>query len=559
MGSHGHMQTLRTMLGALFSCICFASMASYPCHAEATAQVQPDPTWQFSVPLEAGTERRAYLWIPPRCRRVRGVLFGLQNMLERDMFEDPAIRSALASADIAIVLISPGAWPDKSIGRQPSLDYKDNPTEAVNGVKMVLAGLAKESGYSEIKYAPLLITGHSAASPFIWGLVHAWPERIVAFLPFKGYPVPSVVNDIPTLKIEQEWAEWGPTWGEVWRKDIRQAAEKVHSAERPLFGDAVDVGSGHFDWHHDLTEVLCMFIRKAAAERIPTEAPLNGSVTLRPVDPASGVLVDPASLGTKRFTAVPYSRWQGDPRSAFWYFDQEMAETVNRYMLTRLEKKPEAIDFVVAGKPVPLDKNGFAAIEPEFLADGITFRVTADALSVSPSSNLFGGQALGHASTPIVYRVSSGALRQVGPDTFQVAARSGGLTRQGLPWEPWIMAYQPGDSEHRSADRPAHILIAIRNTAGQSQTLTFEQPHDVARGTKNLALKASTSSGLPPQFYVESGPAFVEGSTLRLLPIPPRTHLPVRIIVSAYQWGRAGTHPVQSAGPITREFFILKH
>ena len=28
--------------------------------------------WQYSIPIELGTERRAYLWVPPDCRYVRG-------------------------------------------------------------------------------------------------------------------------------------------------------------------------------------------------------------------------------------------------------------------------------------------------------------------------------------------------------------------------------------------------------------------------------------------------------------------------------------------------------
>jgi hypothetical protein len=155
-----------------------------------------------------------------------------------------------------------------------------------------------------------------------------------------------------------------------------------------------------------------------------------------------------------------------------------------------------------------------------------------------------------------MYRVGSGALLQTGPDTFQVAARSGGLTRQGQPWEPWIIAYQPGDAEYRSADKPAHILIDNRNTQGLPQKIAFQKISDVDRRKRQVPLAATSSARLPVQLYVESGPASVVGNTLYLLPIPPRSRYPVRVIVSAYQWGRTGEHPVQSAGPETQEFFI---
>ena len=516
-----------------------------------------DSVWQYSIALEPGTERRAYLWIPPHCSKVRGVLFGLQNMLERPMFEDYEIRDAVASVDMAIVLVSPGSWPQKDLERQPNLEFKDA-AESIAGIQTVLSGLAKESGYTEIEFVPLLLTGHSAASPFVWGVTRAWPGRVFAFLPMKGYHVDAIVPDVPTLKIEQEWAEWGANWGEVWQSDMQQAADKVEVADHPLFGDFADLGSGHFDWHHDAARIIGMFLRKAAEARLPTNPPAGVPIRLKPISPDSGVLVDPHTLGTSKFKAVPYRQWKGDSRYAFWYFDGEMADAINTYMKTRLEKKPEVIDFVVDDKSVPLTTNGFAAIKPQFLADGIHFRVLAQSLLASPSTNLYEGRPLGHADTAIVYRVSSGALLQTGPDTFMMGARSGGLTRQGQPWEPWIMAYEPGDAVYRSADRPAHILIDIRNKVGNSQTLKFEKLSDVTAEVTTVPLSAQASSGLPVQFYVESGPAIVEGNILRILSVPPRSHYPIKIIVSAYQWGRVGAQPVQSVGPETQEFFMRK-
>jgi len=524
----------------------------------ASAQtVLPAPgVWQYSVQLEADTQRRAYLWIPPDCKQVRAVFFGLQNMMERNLFEDPEIRSTAAALNMAIVLVSPGAWPDKAVHTNPSLDVK-TPQEAIEGTQAVLTALARESGYSEIQFAPLAVTGHSAASPFIWMLARAWPQRVFAFLPFKGYHVDAIADGVPTLKGEQEWGEWGPVWGDVWRADQEQAVSRIAQAKHPLFGEFTDLGSGHFDWHHDAASILSLFLRKAVAARIPAEAQLNAPVRLKPISAESGVLVDPAKLGTAQFEAVSYRKYKGDRARALWYFDSDMAETINRFMLSQLSKKPEAIDFIVDGKPVDLSQNGFAALKPEFLPDGLQFRVHAEALNASPTPHLFGGQSmLGHSSKPIMYRVSSGALEQTGLDTFKVSARSGGLTRQGQPWEPWIMAYEPGDTEYRSADRPAHILIDIRNKKGEPQSLDFAKPAELKPGMQTLELNGTASSGLPVQFYIESGPAVVEGNTLRLLPIPPRSRYPIRIIVSAYQWGRAGDHPVQSAGPVTQEVMV---
>jgi len=249
---------------------------------------------------------------------------------------------------------------------------------------------------------------------------------------------------------------------------------------------------------------------------------------------------------------------KGSAEDAFWYFDREMAEAVNHSMLEQLAKQPQAIDFVTEGHVDPLVDNGFAIIKPKFLRDGITFRVHAESMTASPSATLYPNQVLGHAATTITYRVGSGALRQIGPDTFQVAARPGGLLRQGQPWEPWIMAYQPGDNNFRSADKPAHILVNTRNTEGTPQALNFPKIADVRSTTRQITISATSSAGLPVELFVESGPAVIEGSTLHLLPIPPRSRFPLRVIVSAFQWGRVGEQPIQTGGPETQEFFIRR-
>lgn len=535
------------------------SIAAPALAASPRPYTQPEATvWQYSVPLEQGTERRAYLWIPPACGHVRGVIFGLQNMLERPMFEDATIREAAADAGLAIVWVSPGAWPGKlDTPEQPSLKFSPQ-ADAIAGVQRVLTALAQESGYRELEFAPLLVTGHSAAGPFVWGMASALPNRVFAALPYKNtiFKEFSPIG-VPTLYVSQEWAEWGKQWGEVWRKELTLSKEMREREPRALFGDFVDIGAGHFDWHHDSAGVLAMFIRKAVQYRLPEHAAEDRPVVLKPIVLESGVLVDPDSLGTTNFKAVPYAQWKGDKTKGFWYFDRELAEAINRYMVDGLSRKPQAIDFLADGHAVPLTENGFAPLHPVFLADGVTFRVHAESLDTSPSATLYGGVALGHATTSITYRVSSGALAQVGPDTFQVAMRSGGIKRQGMPWEPWLMAVQPGDAEYRSTDKPAHILIDIRNTRGAPQTLSFASVANVARGVHEVKLSAAASSGLPVQFYVESGPASIEGDVLHLLPVPVKSRYPVKIIVSAYQWGRVGESPVQSAGPETREFYLL--
>src|SRR5512137_2440781 len=67
--------------------------------------------WQWSVPVpppdSASETSRAFLWIPPNCERMRGVVFGHHNMEEIGVFEHPAFRKALAELGFAEVWVAP--------------------------------------------------------------------------------------------------------------------------------------------------------------------------------------------------------------------------------------------------------------------------------------------------------------------------------------------------------------------------------------------------------------------------------------------------------------------
>src|SRR6202012_1231991 len=61
--------------------------------------------YQYSV--DAGG-RTVYLWIPPKCKYVRGVIISLSNLLERNWLEDPLIRRTAAEEGLGIIWVGPG-------------------------------------------------------------------------------------------------------------------------------------------------------------------------------------------------------------------------------------------------------------------------------------------------------------------------------------------------------------------------------------------------------------------------------------------------------------------
>jgi hypothetical protein len=57
---------------------------------------------------------------------------------------------------------------------------------------------------------------------------------------------------------------------------------------------------------------------------------------------------------------------------------------------------------------------------------------------------------------------------------------------------------------------------------------------------------------------VLEGPARVVGDTLLFTPVPPRAKYPVPVTVVAWQYGRQTGDQIQSAVPITRQFYITR-
>lgn len=135
--------------------------------------------WSVSVPtvVSAETEAnpQAFLWIPSDCQQVKAMVVGQHNMCEETLFENPVFRKNMQEVGIALVWIT------------PILDF---PWNVVNGCNDALLSaldvLADISGYTELKFAPIVPLGHSAMATFPWNFA-AWnPERTLAVVSYHG-------------------------------------------------------------------------------------------------------------------------------------------------------------------------------------------------------------------------------------------------------------------------------------------------------------------------------------------------------------------------------------
>ena len=210
-----------------------------------------------------------------------------------------------------------------------------------------------------------------------------------------------------------------------------------------------------------------------------------------------------------------------------------------RHLLDAIDKKP---DPSTNGLPTP-------TLETE--ADGMTFTLKGVLLDKLPAN--FAMPAGSSRKRP-ASRASNGlcgCVEPLGNGKFHMA-----LDRS---W-PFADLYRRAAKGHGHDPRrrPAVRQISrdiIRTAAPQK--ITFDPIPDVKAGTKSIRLSAKSSAGLPVKFFVRVGPAVVHGDELVFTPIPPRSKLPLTVTVGAWQWGRGGSSPVQTASVVEQTFNIV--
>lgn len=514
--------------------------------------------YQWSVPVtsvispETNDHPRAFLWIPDNCQQVRAVVFGQHNMCEETIFDHPVFRKTMAELGFAIVWMTPGIdqqW-DVKTGCQQAFDT-------------MMEDFAEVSGYSELKYAPIVPLGHSAMATFPWNFA-AWnPECTLAIISYKGdaprtnltgYGWENLewgrtrnIDGIPGLMIEGEY-EW-------WEARVNPALAFRMMYPKSCISFLCDTGHGHFDVSDEVVEYLSLFLKKAAQYRLPETQVLDQPVQLTKLIPQDGWLAERWHPDQeKRSSPAPFLHYQGDVHDAFWYFDEAVATAAENYYARVRGKKHQYLGFWDEGQLVPFDEKSHARIggkfEPE--ADGLTFQVKA-VFTDTLRQKLTSGHAKGN---PTISRIC-GPVEKVNDTTFAVRFYRMGFNNPKRTGAIWLLAYHPGDKDYKSTVQQFCMHIPTRLDEGQVQKIRFNSIPDQAVGTKPLELQAMSSSGLPVYFYVKEGPARIEGGKLVFTKIPPHSKFPIKVTVVAWQYGRLAEPKIQSAEPVEQTFSIM--
>lgn len=523
-----------------------------------------ETVWQWSAPIESVTSNetnghpRAFLWIPPDCKRVRGVVVGQHNMEEEMIFQSPIFRKAMTELNFAIVWITPPL----------DLFFHFDKGTGEAFVEM-MQSLAKESGYSELAKVPVVPIGHSAAASYPWNF-GAWaPERTLAAI--------SVSGQWPYYK-DQNTPDWGNrtvdgvpglvTMGEYEDALNRAGIGVQQRAEHPLtpLSMLAEPAGEHFAASDDKIAFIALYLRKAAQYRLPADWPIDQAPVLKKIDPTKmGWLVDRWHYdGKPSASAAPVGLYKGDPKNAFWTFDGELAKATEAFQAMYAGRQLELLGYMQKDGLVEQNPKRHVRValqfEPE--KDGLTFKLRGSYLDTVPYDwrGLVAGTPISHPSSPAKITITPicGPVAKLGPETFALRQNHVGMDNLKRSNSICFILHDQGDATHRPMLLESEMKFPFANTAGKDQTITFTPPTTVRVGTSSVPLAAHSSADLPVQFYVREGPAEVDGSTLRFTPIPPRAKFPVKVTVVAWQWGRNIDPKVKSAESIERTIEITK-
>jgi len=534
--------------------LCFFTLISFIFN-HATAAI-----YQWSVPLDGkDKESRAFLWIPNGCKQVRGLVFANQVILEDLFCSNKQIREACTKENLGIVLVFRGSFTqfNYDVGKGNFLQ-----------IQKVLDDLSAVSGYTEISRAPLFTVGHSGGGIGAWNIPYCKPDRVFGILTLHAaamvnapeYDPKSRIGCIPAMAVSGEYESWNDKkepLDQHWkwlRGDLLDRRAKYLNS---LVFEIVQPGAGHFNFDDHLAAISAMFLQKAAHYRIPEFTPIGDSVALKYLDEREGWYTDVRMLDDNRFTPTASKEFKGDNSLAFWEFDEEMAKAVDAFPSLYGGKKEQRVCFVQDGKRVAAGWINELAFQPG--ADGITMGIKGNFLRETPSGVANAGIPIGHSNKDKV-RFSliggwSGGGIQTAPDSFRIQFRQFGTSRYCANIQ--VMVYHEGDETYKYAEQAGQIKFPEKNKEGEPQIITFPEIGEVKAGS-SYDLQATSSAAMPVYYYIKEGPATINDNKLIIDAIPPRSKLPIKITVVAWQYGRGITPKVQTAVPVEQVVFVNK-
>ncbi len=474
--------------------------------------------------------------------------------MERRFVKNGRIRQACDSQDLAIL-------------------FTDTGLAAVD-VPNLLSRFAAVSGYAELPRAPLLFVGHSAGGPQARDLAREYADRCFGLIQHRGGLADGVPPEVPAIAAVGQFDEFAGQMRDetgyegAWQRALDATKEMRARQPDKLVSFLLDAGAGHFHFSDREAKYLALFITKTAKARIPdgwASGPQPGQgppVACVEIDPARGWLTD-LDLRTPSHKPAPAGRYTGKPAEAAWHFDEQLARANEAFHRARaMDRKDQ---FLQWNDPTWIDAGTrIYLLDPEWVDDGQTFRVDPAYRDTVPEQHKGrgprwprAGQPVGHAEARIDISPCTGPLVRVGPRKLRMQFDA--LNPVGKRMRAFFIAFSAGDQEYRYTEHVAFLPRGFKGlTKGKDQSIHFPPIEDVPADAGPIELGATSDSGLPVEYYVESGPAKFADGRLVVSGLPPRARFPVEVRVVAYQFG-SGTEPrYKTAQPVVRTFQIIR-
>jgi hypothetical protein len=509
------------------------------------------------------TTARAYLWIPEHCQKLRGLLILCANVPEQMIAGDPHIRDVCSRHDLGIVFCPRSFYNFKATAKNQT------PTD-VAFLQQLLDGLAKVSGYAEVATVPWIPIGESGHLLMVDALVENQPDRCIAGIWLKNPHLPPRNRTVPALVIFGSSQEWGQDkadfinrWKDVGGMNQNVIDQRKANPNWPLTY-VLDPTSGHFDLSDRLTRYVANYIDLIAPARLPDDP----ATPLRAIDLNSGCVADIPGPGAVAKSIASYAGAKEPQKNDPWFPSRELATEMQSIGNVNWNAKSQLPAYINdKGERFPYYFNGItmmalnhqpAAARPQSMAspmleteaDGITFHVNGTMLDQLPQEFTHAGEALAKAPVAPTAEWLCGPIVPLGNNTFRIA-----LDRT-WPSPIYVALREPGTADIRGVVEPGQIARDF-NTEGKAQHLTFPQLPDAKASAGPIKLGAVSDLGLPVDYFVDVGPAVIDGGELKFTTIPPRAKFPITVTVGAWQGGRYGEPKIQRSAVVKQSFSIL--
>jgi hypothetical protein len=580
--------------------IVLAAMFFSVFHTALGGPVDPEVNqiYQFFLPSPEAKTRPslgAYLWIPPNTPRIRAVMIAFHNGLPINILQSAPVREVCRRHGIAQILLTPWA---KDIGSIMAGFYDVTDPAKTAVYDHYLHGLADLSGHPELVTAPIVPLAHSAYCEFPFDAAMRDPEQCLGAIPIKA-GLPDVYNNfvpgkakapvagmalrnVPILFVSsgsQETVSWSAyphafsgTGTGPYRRDHDDNPGTTYEPRNELFGTCWDMTSGHFDMLPRDYQFVADWLDAIASARLPDQpgAPMN-NLTLKDGWLINAHIPPTGELPKDYPMPAPYLDYKGHRNQALWFPNQKLAEAAFALGYDEPRKKLELFTFLDAdGEPISLAEGPmatfadgqkglhgdglFTVITHRFITppdiDTVDHRKNHDAKPVY-ANVLFPGQTtIPTTEIPFQFNQHGGALRLVTSEQFK---DDRGITETRFTLRlvrhridpdagfnmSFVRAFHEGDHDFAAAGRTCQISISSSdaNKNAKPQTVNFPPVPDTSVAAEEIELHATSSAGLPVDYFVVKGPGIIRDSAFIPAEVPAGASRPIEVTIGAYQVG----------------------